>query len=745
MANNILELKGKRFIQAPKGKSTPMPSMNGRKVVTCEHLQKLQTKIEQIRDFWLLETKPFNGVLISVVYNKIAAKSNRIGGLFQGQDSNHAVVGAKFSKDRTKHIITYFLSIDDLEKSIILLDKTNNILHDEFEGKIDQSTFNSSSKIDSIPFPNFNISKSKFKQVIADISYIEDFSIEKPTGQIAQSIITLYDTKTNIEDLLKKLGINILSSRVLDNQTVFLDENQSKLLFEKAPYLVSMATVDLSQLSPEEFIKENQKIQLNIPEPTIEPTIGVIDTLFDNNVYFSHWVEYHDMVDDGIDKNLNDYKHGTSVASIVVDGPRLNPWLDDGCGRFKVRHFGVALDSQFSSFTIIKRIKEIITNNKDIKVWNISLGSDQEINDNFISAEAATLDQIQYENDVIFVIAGTNKSKEDIHKIGSPADSINSMVVNAVTSKGLSTKYSRKGIVLSFFAKPDVSYYGGSSEQYIHVYEPSGEAKVAGTSFAAPWIARKLSYLIDVLELNREVAKALIIDAAKGWNDQPSPDKIALYGHGIVPIKIDDIIKTSNDEIKFLVSDVSEKWNTYNYHFPVPIQDDKYPYIAKATMCYFPKCNRTQGVDYTNTELNIHFGRINDKEKISDIKGDKQNQEEIDGAENHYLYESEARDKFRKWDNVKYLTETSKAKNRPKIVYKNKNWGMEIKTSNRLDPKDGENVRFGVVVTLKEINGVNRIDEFIRNCHLNGWLVNELNIKTRVDIHQIINEDVDFE
>lgn len=745
MANNILELKGKRFIQAPKGKSTPMPSMNGRKVVTCEHLQKLQTKIEQIRDFWLLETKPFNGVLISVVYNKIAAKSNRIGGLFQGQDSNHAVVGAKFSKDRTKHIITYFLSIDDLEKSIILLDKTNNILHDEFEGKIDQSTFNSSSKIDSIPFPNFNISKSKFKQVIADISYIEDFSIEKPTGQIAQSIITLYDTKTNIEDLLKKLGINILSSRVLDNQTVFLDENQSKLLFEKAPYLVSMATVDLSQLSPEEFIKENQKIQLNIPEPTIEPTIGVIDTLFDNNVYFSHWVEYHDMVDDGIDKNLNDYKHGTSVASIVVDGPRLNPWLDDGCGRFKVRHFGVALDSQFSSFTIIKRIKEIITNNKDIKVWNISLGSDQEINDNFISAEAATLDQIQYENDVIFVIAGTNKSKEDIHKIGSPADSINSMVVNAVTSKGLSTKYSRKGIVLSFFAKPDVSYYGGSSEQYIHVYEPSGEAKVAGTSFAAPWIARKLSYLIDVLELNREVAKALIIDAAKGWNDQPSPDKIALYGHGIVPIKIDDIIKTSNDEIKFLVSDVSEKWNTYNYHFPVPIQDDKYPYIAKATMCYFPKCNRTQGVDYTNTELNIHFGRINDKEKISDIKGDKQNQEEIDGTENHYLYESEARDKFRKWDNVKYLTETSKAKNRPKIVYKNKNWGMEIKTSNRLDPKDGENVRFGVVVTLKEINGVNRIDEFIRNCHLNGWLVNELNIKTRVDIHQIINEDVDFE
>lgn len=43
---------------------------------------------------------------------------------------------------------------------------------------------------------------------------------------------------------------------------------------------------------------------------------------------------------------------------------------------------------------------------------------------------------------------------------------------------------------------------------------------------------------------------------------------------------------------------------------------------------------------------------------------------------------------------------------------------MEIKTNNRLDPKDGEGIRFGVVVTLKEINGINRIDEFIKIARL---------------------------
>lgn len=123
-------------------------------------------------------------------------------------------------------------------------------------------------------------------------------------------------------------------------------------------------------------------------------------------------------------------------------------------------------------------------------------------------------------------------SSADIEKIGSPADSINSMVVNAVTQNGLSTKYARRGLALSFFAKPDVSYYGGSEEKYIKVCEPLGEANVAGTSFAAPWIARKLSYLMDILGLNREVAKAMIIDAARDWNEKPTPEEVALYGHG---------------------------------------------------------------------------------------------------------------------------------------------------------------------------------------------------------------------
>ena len=742
--NNVLELKGKRFVQESKKGNGGGAAINSKVVVANNHVKKLQSKLQSLREFWMNEDKPFSGILISVHYNKIVAKTNRISGLFKGDQSNYAIVGAKFNTEKTKHIITYFLEDADIEDSIKLLENVSKVLTIYFTDGISKEVFEQKILFDRIDFKKYFLSKTLFRQIVADVSYIDDFEVEMARKHDKESIITLFDIGVDVKYVFNKIGIDILSSRILDNRTVYLDENQMNLLYEKAPYLVAMATENLSDLSPDDFIEEYESDITSIPNPGIEPTIGVIDTVFDKRVYFSKWVEYHDMVDDNIPKGQNDYRHGTAVSSIIVDGPKMNPWLDDGCGRFKVRHFGVAAGAQFSSFTIIKLIKTIIEGNKDIKVWNISLGSNQEINDNFISAEAAVLDQIQYENDVIFVVAGTNKSREDVNKIGSPADSINSMVVNAVTKSGLSTKYSRKGLALSFFAKPDVSYYGGSEEQYIQVCEPLGATFVAGTSFAAPWIARKLAYLIDVLGLNREIAKALIIDAARGWNDAPTPEEVALYGHGIVPIKITDIIQTPEDEIRFLVTDVSEKWNTYNYHFPIPLKADTYPYYARATMCYFPLCDRAQGVDYTNTELNLHFGRIQDDGKLNEINDDKQNLDDI-GESRSYILEGDARERFRKWDNVKYVAEKVKDRRVPKKSYRNKNWGMEIKTNNRLDPEDGVGLRFGVVVTIKEMYGINRIDEFIKNCNLNGWLVNAIDIQNRIEIHEKINEEIRFD
>ena len=748
--NKILHLKGKPFGQKLKIPGKVIPAMNSRESVTFQKVFELKTKLEQIMEFWENEKSYFKGILISVHYNKIAAKTNRISGLFKGSDSNYSIVGVKFNEDKTHHIITYFLDMQNLIKSISLLEETNKILNLYFDNQINKENFSDETKFVEIPFGQYSISKSKFKQVVADISYIDNFEVESPKPELLKSIITLYKTDKNTKVLLKKIGIDILESKILSDTTVLLNKNELKILLGKAPYLISMAMVDLTELNVgnDDFEVYKDQKNMEIISPINEPTIGVIDTLFDEKVYFNEWVEYHDLVDNNITKSPEDYNHGTAVTSIIVDGPKLNPWLEDGCGRFKVRHFGVAIKKSFSSFTIIKHIRNIIASNKDIKVWNFSLGSNDEINDNFISSEAAELDRIQYENNVIFVISGTNKKGTERMKIGSPADSINSIVVNSVTKNKESANYSREGIVLSFFSKPDVSYYGGSEEKYMKVCEPLGAANVSGTSFAAPWISRKLSYLIDILGFEREIAKALIIDAARGWDPKPSKETISLFGHGIVPIKIEDIIQTKENEIKFFVSGKSEKWNTYNYEFPVPLDDNKYPFKAKAILCYFPSCNKSQGVDYTNTELNIHFGRIDDNDKIKSINDDKQNSDNEDSlnSESNFTLEKDARSNFRKWDNVKYVVETPKEREMSIMSYKNnKNWGIEVKTNNRLDSKDGLGLRFGIVITLREINGINRIDEFIRSCSLRGWIVNEIDVVNKIDIYKKLNETIKFD
>ena len=245
-------------------------------------------------------------------------------------------------------------------------------------------------------------------------------------------------------------------------------------------------------------------------------------------------------------------------------------------------------------------------------------------------------------------------------RIGSPADSINSIVVNSVNNKDEPASYSRKGLVLSFFNKPDVCSYGGdkSTNDFIRVCTPTGEGQRTGTSFATPWVTRKVAYLIEVLGFSREIAKSLIVDAAAGWKDAASDQRLApLVGHGIVPRKIEDVVRSQDDEIKFVISGTSERYDTYTYNLPVPIHNGKYPFIVKATLCYFPKWAINQGVDYTNTELDMYIGTIYKKDSKPRIKSINKNLQSTDDGKKHYIYEGEARKWYRKWDNTKHMRE----------------------------------------------------------------------------------------
>lgn len=738
--NDLLELNGILKTSPFTGKI--IPSLSKDTVIKSSNIDKFTDQLEKLYDFWN-EKKLIDGALISVYYNRTIPKSGRIERLLSlgAEKSNNYVRGVRFDDTGNKHIITYYIKLPTLKIIINRFRTISNILQEICSGSISNDNFKLIDDNQKLIENKYKMSKSEVKTLIKDFVDIEKFDVFRnfDVDLEKSGYITLFATDKNIEQIMNELNIPNTDYSLFDTDTIYTGNNSvlSKIKSE-ADYLISMTMPDLAKYDNEEFNKIDSLFDFsNFPKPNNEPTIGVIDTLYSENVYFNEWVDYQDLVSDDIEKTSDSYRHGTEVDSIIVDGGHINPQWNDNCGNFKVRHFGVAIDGDNNSFVIISRIKNIIEKNLDIRVWNISLGSIYDTQLYTISPEAAALDELQNKYNIVFIVSGTNISNSNPNavRIGAPADSINSIVVNSVDKNGDIPSYARKGKVLSFFIKPDICAFGGDKNGYINVCNSTGLGKVAGTSYAAPWIARKMSYLIDKIGLSREIAKALIIDSA--LNFSKINHDMEYLGYGIVPTKIEEVLYGKNDEIKFFIEGLSASYNTYTYKIPVPIVDGKYPYNARAVMCYFPKCTRNQGVDYTNTELNISFGRMYDN-GIKSINNNIQDSE-VQGI----TTEKEARDIFRKWDNVKIALDETKNTKIPRDTFGKETWGLRVTNKGRIGLES--DIRFGIVITLKEMYGKNRINEFINKCELNGWIVNKININNQLDIYISAEEEIEFE
>lgn len=751
--NKILQVK--LNFRGEDNKSNPgLRKLRKGNQTSAEKMDALCEDLQGILRFYENSPQFLENILIDVNYNDIIAKSNRIHALLKpsGKQTNDMVVGARFSdapEGQENHIITYYINKKTVQDTIANLKKIKQFLKDKLNGKATEDNFNKQDN--ELNYAGYELSKSKIRDIIVDCSVVESFSVPHITGVPDREsvLVTFYKTELSASKLLEKLKVDDMRHRYYfyGEDTISVDKELYNFLEENVPYMISMVSSDFSKITLEDIKQEADNRKMEIPDPGIEPTIGVIDTLFDEDVYFGKWVENHDYLDD-IEKMMLDGRasnsryHGTTISSLIVDGPVLNPWLDDGCGRFRVRHFGVCAE-RISTVKLMQKVREIVTKNPDIHVWNLSLGTDDEVSKNFISYDAAILDQLQAQKNIIFVISGTNDNRSErreILRVGSPADSLNALVVNSVRRDETPASYSRKGNILSFFNKPDVSYYGGDYNERITVYTPEGMMDEYGTSFAAPWISRKLCYLIDIMGMPREVAKALIIDSAAGWQY-----KLGAYrnkdisGYGVVPIKITDILSSANGEIRFILYGTSRKYKTVNYAIPVPRDDEnKYPFVARATMCYFPECTRAQGVDYTNRELSLKFGRIKKDGTIDDINVNVQDEE---GA---YTDERQSRKDFRKWENTKFISKILK-NNRALKSYGERLWGISIISKERLSSQMKKELNFGVVITLKEINDINRIDDFIKACSLKGLLVSEIDIQNNINIYHMNQEEVIFD
>ncbi len=281
--------------------------------MTSEYVCKVKRQITDALDTWNGIPDTFCDPIISVRHCRIIPKSKRIQELFKPSSGsiNRSIVGASFDKSTSqiKHVIVYRLPISILHNAIEKLALLENTINVCYGGKID----NDQLKFVGGPKPKekeliekrdelvkkikgTGISVSTFCKLVQDVSSIEEIYVDvmKKKKIEEPSYISLFDTGLSLEGLFAEIDLLKSSTYIgskTDGYAFLLTPGQYDQIASKYPYLISMSLTDVATLAP---VVNSASFggDYNIPSPTNEPIVGVIDTDFDTRVPFSEWVDY---------------------------------------------------------------------------------------------------------------------------------------------------------------------------------------------------------------------------------------------------------------------------------------------------------------------------------------------------------------------------------------------------------------------------------------------------------------------
>lgn len=227
--NSIIQLKGK-LIQKKSQDRPGHSNIPKNKSINISKLKNLKADLINTKKFWQMQSLDIRP-LISVYYNDVVAKSNRIKGIFESTlaKNNSLIVGAKFTEEQNKkHIITYCVSEDLIDSSINNIERAIEIISMYFSNNIsfddiDEINNNKYNKI----FDN-SLSKSRFVNIVVDSYYIDKFGVDCDNKDMtSNAIVTIYDTGTKTTEIMLQLGIDFLNIRSIDETTLLLTDRKS--------------------------------------------------------------------------------------------------------------------------------------------------------------------------------------------------------------------------------------------------------------------------------------------------------------------------------------------------------------------------------------------------------------------------------------------------------------------------------------------------------------------------------------
>ncbi len=393
----------------------------------------------------------------------------------------------------------------------------------------------------------------------------------------------------------------------------------------------SLLTVTLDALADEVLIPTTY------PEEGEEyQTVGVLDTGIAPIGHLSSWLLEEEHTN--YPEEYTDRSHGTAVAGIIEYSDALND--TDICSTGGVRLFSALVypNQKIYPEDLIDNVRDAVERHPDIKIWNMSLGEDEQCDLDSFSEFGMALDNIQDENNVLIIkSAGNCRNYEKglpKQRISKSADSIRALTVGSIAQTkeeydyaeaNMPSPFTRVGPGPASIIKPDLVFYGGNSGMHNGVRIDHGvrsfnlddeDKRFIGTSFSTPAVTRIVADLAYMMkeEFDPLLLRALTIHYAKypAGIQMKMAEKVNQMGFG-VPVKAQDILYNSPDEITLILRDSLDKGSfieMFNFPYPTSMVDENGFFRGQIILTLVNKTlvDEKQAGEYCQSNLDVFFG-----------------------------------------------------------------------------------------------------------------------------------------
>lgn len=606
------------------------------------------------------------------------------------------------------------------------------------------------------------------KDRLCGVAVVEDLQLFRPFieegldgGKLKVQLVDYHNERLNAksDELLREYGAhNNVAIRKLDyarGLRLYAIDNATPdvvTAMSTMDAVISVKRMPYFELtvSPEPY---NTNLEVKNPNPEESyPHVGLLDSGVEPIPHLEPWLVGEEQNIANLAEEDISHRHGTSVAGIINYGDELQGegWIRTIPSLITSCVVNTNKDAaQISEEEMVEHIKTAITQNPEVKVWNLSQGSTIEIKDDEFSDFAVAIDELQKEYHVLICKSAGNVRPErpDSLRIAQGADSVMSLVVGSIAhvkvapedaDVGKRSPFSRIGHGPSGITKPDLVHYGGNRSTGIYSFSEVGYQTNAfrGTSYSTPRVtalASNLAFRLD-RQFDPLLVRALLIHSAGYQNlDEMENDEIrAELGFG-KPAVLDDILFNDPDEFTMILEPqfTERDYQIQDIPFPEELIGDDGFFEGEVTVTVVtePVVRGGERGEYCQSDVEVllqtydHTGyyvlgaygtpksyrnaeRLEDAENVL-TKGRYRAHSfnSLDSSERTMLFGDSYLPVKKYHVNLSQMTPAQKAK----CLSSNRKWGMSIKAMYRdatiSDKEAGvpvENVKAVVILTIRD-------------------------------------------